>query len=142
MRHLFLTLLLSASCLLQAQVSDILGDWLTVDDATGDNYAVVRIYQADNGKYYGRIIEMLFPNTEDMRCAACKEADHDQPILGMVIIRDMEAKGDCLTGGRVLDPNNGKFYHGRITCEKGRLCLRGSLDRAGLLGRNQYWKRR
>ena len=28
----------------------ILGDWITVDDASGEQKSVVRIYQAENGK--------------------------------------------------------------------------------------------
>ena len=37
----------------------IVGEWITVDDATGEQKSVVRIYQADNGKYYGQIIKLF-----------------------------------------------------------------------------------
>jgi len=40
-----------------------------------------------------------------------------------------------------LDPESGKFYYGKIYLEKGRLVLRGSLDKRGWFGRNQTWIR-
>ncbi len=125
-----------------AQINEILGDWITVDDATGQSYSVVHIYQADNGKYYGKIAQMLIPGTEGEKCVACEGADKDKPILDMVIIRDMQEKDGALVGGKVLDPENGKFYYGKISIDKGKLKLRGSLDKAGLLGRSQYWNRK
>ena len=53
--------LLSAMLLtigLQAQ-NTIVGDWMTVDDKTGDNYSIVTIYQESDGLYYGKISKML-----------------------------------------------------------------------------------
>lgn len=138
----FLTLFSFAFIGVFAQINDILGDWITVDDATGDSFSVVHIYKGTNGKYYGKISQMLIAGTENEKCVACEGQDKDKPILGMVIIRDMQEKDGALVGGRVLDPNNGKFYYGKISLDKGRLKLRGSLDKAGLLGRSQYWKRK
>ncbi|MBR1809447.1 MAG: DUF2147 domain-containing protein [Paludibacteraceae bacterium] len=125
-----------------AQISKIIGDWVTVDDKTGQNYAVVSIYRADDGKYYGKITKMLIPGTENEKCIECTGEDKDKPVLGMVIIRAMTEKDGALVGGKVLDPENGKFYYGRISYDNGRLKLRGSLDKAGILGRSQYWDRK
>jgi uncharacterized protein (DUF2147 family) len=47
-----------------------------------------------------------------------------------------------LRGGKVLDPENGKFYYAKIYLENGKLILRGSLDKRGLLGRSQTWIRK
>ena len=44
-----------------------------------------------------------------------------------------------LVGGKVLDPESGKFYYGKIYLDGGKLVLRGSLDKRGFLGRNQTW---
>jgi len=137
---LLLALVQTVCC--QAQISKILGDWLTVDDKTGQNYAVVNIYKADDGKYYGQITKMLIPGTEKEKCVLCTDEDKDQPIQGMVIIRGMTEKDGALVGGKVLDPESGKFYYGKISIDNGRLKLRGSLDRAGILGRSQYWNRK
>lgn len=140
---IFATLMFMASLLPgYAQVNEILGEWYTVDDKTGDSYSVVTIYKGNNGKYYGKITEMLVPGTENELCTACKGDDYNKRILGMVIIRDMVEKDGVLTGGKVLDPDNGKFYYGKIFIEKGKLALRGSLDKWGTLGRTQYWNRK
>jgi len=123
-----------------SQVSSIVGSWKTIDDKTGEVKSIVRIYKETNGKYYGKI-EKLF-NNPDGKCDKCKDANKDKPILGMVIITDMVEKGDKLDGGFILDPANGEKYHATITYEKsGKLKLRGSLDKLGMLGRNQFWEK-
>ena len=57
-RNLFLVVALFFATTMLAQ-TPILGEWITVDDNSGEHKSVVRIYQADNGKYYGDIIERL-----------------------------------------------------------------------------------
>ena len=57
-RNLFLVVALFFATTILAQ-TPILGEWITVDDATGEQKSVVRIYQADNGKYYGQIIKLF-----------------------------------------------------------------------------------
>jgi uncharacterized protein (DUF2147 family) len=47
-----------------------------------------------------------------------------------------------LKGGRVLDPESGNFYYGKIYLKDGKLVLRGSIDKRGFLGRNQTWIRK
>ena len=62
---------------------------------------------------------------------------------GLVIMRRMkyDAKKNQLVGGKVLDPESGKFYYGKIYPQDGKLILRGSLDKHGIFGRNQTWIR-
>ena len=122
-----------------SQVSEIVGRWKTIDDKTGEEKSLVRIYKAEDGKYYGKI-EKLFKNP-DNKCVNCKGENKDKPILGMIIITDMKEKGDKLDGGFILDPANGETYYVTISYEKssGKLKLRGSLDKWGVMGRNQYW---
>ncbi|MBQ5388935.1 MAG: DUF2147 domain-containing protein [Paludibacteraceae bacterium] len=134
----FLLASLVMSACLWAQ-TPILGEWITVDDATGEHKSVVRIYQADNGMYYGQIVALLEENSDTAVCTACVGEDHNQPIVGLTIIRDMQLKDGELRGGKVLDPDNGKFYYAKVFLKDGKLILRGSLDKAGLLGRSQTW---
>ena len=117
----------------------ILGEWITVDDATNEQKSVVRIYQAEDSKYYGKIIQLFEENALEAVCEACTGEDHKQPIVGLTIIRDMQLKDGELRGGKVLDPDNGKFYYAKVSLKDGKLILRGSLDKAGLLGRSQTW---
>ena len=123
-----------------AQVEQIVGDWKTVDDKTGASYSIIHIYKADNGKYYGKIARMLVDDGIG-KCVNCTGEDKDKPYEELVIIRDMTEKNGQLVGGRVLEPETGKFYYGKIYLKDGNLVLRGSLDRAGILGRSQTWKR-
>ena len=120
----------------------ILGEWITVDDNTGEQKSVVTIYQADNGKYYGKIVELFELDAATAVCEECTGADHNQPIVGLIIIRDMQFVDGELRNGKVLDPDNGKFYYAKVYLKDGKLILRGSLDKAGLLGRSQTWLRK
>lgn len=138
-KTIFLLLALVASMTMSAQVSAILGDWKTVDDKTGQERTVVHIYKGTDGKYYGKIIKMLVPGTENEICEECKGADKGKPVLGMVIIRGFEEKDGALVNGRVLDPESGNTYYGKISLKDGKLVLRGSIDKAGILGRSQTW---
>jgi len=123
-----------------AQVAQIVGDWTTVDDKTGKQVSVVNIYKSSDGLYYGKITQLL-EGPKDAICIECEGDDHNKPMQGMVIIRGMKEVNGELREGKVLDPNNGKFYYARIYLEDGNLILRGSLDKRGLLGRNQTWVR-
>ena len=133
---LFLTLSLSAT----AQVNQIVGNWKTVDDKTGEVRSIVNIYKASDGLYYGKIAKMLIDAPVDV-CTECKDEDHNKPLVGLVIIRGMRDENGELRGGKVLDPESGKFYYGKIYLKDGKLVLRGSLDKKGFLGRNQTWLR-
>lgn len=132
---LFMLVAMSAS----AQVSAILGDWKTVDDKTGERRSIVTIYKGADGLYYGKISKMLMYTELDLKCDQCKGEDYNAPIEGLVIIRGMHAEDGQLVGGKVLDPESGKFYYGKIYMKDGKLVLRGSLDKRGFLGRNQTW---
>ncbi len=137
-RILFFAVTLLFTVTLCAQ-NPLLGEWITVDDATGEQKSIVRIYQADNGKYYGTIIQLLEENGGTAVCTECTGEDHNKPVVGLTIIRDMQLKDGELRGGKVLDPDNGKFYYAKVYLKDGKLILRGSLDKAGLLGRSQTW---
>ena len=139
MKRLVFFLFLFSSFSAFSQVSNIVGNWKTIDDKTGEEKSVVSIYKAADGKYYGKI-EKLFKNPNG-KCVNCKDENKDKPLMGMVIITDMKEKGDKLDGGFILDPENGEKYYVTISYEKdsGKLKLRGSLDKFGVLGRNQFW---
>ena len=141
MRKIVLAIVgLAFSYSVDAQVSAILGDWKTVDDKTGEIRSSVHIYQdTADGLYYGKIVKMY--EYADAVCDKCEGANKGKPILGLVIITGMKADGKALKGGTVLDPENGKKYYASISINEktGKLVLRGSLDKRGLFGRNQYW---
>lgn len=124
-----------------SQVDKIIGKWKTIDDADGSTKSIVHIFKSINGKYYGKI-EKLFKNP-DKKCSECEGVNKNKPILGMTIINGMIEKGLSLTGGTILDPNNGKVYRCNISLDSktDKLNVRGSLDKMGLIGRSQTWIR-
>lgn len=138
MKHFFLFAFLCCTLCVNGQVNAIVGDWATMDDKSGESYSTVRIYKATDGLYYGKIHKMLVG--KDLTCTECVGADKDKPLEGLVIIRGFKEKNGELVGGRVLDPESGKFYYGKIYLKDGHLVLRGSIDKLGVLGRSQSWR--
>lgn len=138
-----LTLLVMMSITAFGQVSSMLGEWVTVDDKTGEQRSIVKLYQGKNGLYYGAISKLLIDVPEKI-CKLCPDEDKNKPLEGLVIIRGMQynEKDNQLQGGRVLDPESGNFYYGKIYLKDGNLVLRGSIDKRGFLGRNQTWIRK
>lgn len=137
----FLSALLFAgvATLAQAQIAAIVGQWKTVDEKTGEQHSLVEIYKEKDGLYYGTIRQML--KSPNAVCTACEGDEKGKPLTGMTIIRQMKEVDGELKGGTILDPKSGKTYYVTITHEKetGKLKLRGSLDKRGFLGRNQFW---
>jgi uncharacterized protein (DUF2147 family) len=128
------------SCTVGAQVSAILGEWKTVDDKSGEVRALIRIYKDSvDGLYYGKIVKLY--KYADAVCFKCEGEDKGKPVLGLTIIAGMKAEHNALKGGTILDPENGKKYYSSVSIDEksGKLVVRGSLDKRGLLGRNQYW---
>ena len=114
------------------------GKWNTVDDKSGKVTSEVQLYD-QGGKLYGKIIGLPEPNDaagKPKTCTKCQGADKDQPIVGLVIIKDLAPDGDRYKGGTVLDPDDGKVYKAEIWQEGGKLKVRGYI---GPLFRTQTW---
>ena len=118
---------------------DILGKWKTVDDETGANKSIVEIYKKD-GKIFGKVIKILKPFDEKTLCQNCEGDKKDKPILGMVIIKNLEKDGEYYRNGTIFDAENGKEYKCRIALDKetGKLQVRGYI---AFLYLTQYWIR-
>lgn len=133
--------ILGISCLLSttlwAQVDQIVGEWITQNDK-GEKVSEVKIFKATNGMYYGRVLKLL-TRPQDTPCSACTGDLKDKPIVGLQILTNLKQDGAELTGGRILDPKNGKTYYCSVALKDGKLEIRGSLDKGGLLGRTQTW---
>ncbi len=123
-----------------SQTNKIVGKWFTIDE-DGNKKSLVNIYKAPNGTYEGVIVKLL-TGDPNRNCVKCTGAEKDKPITGMRFIKNLKADDDKLTGGTILDPLDGKVYSCSISFDKksGKLKVRGSLDRMGIIGRNQTWE--
>lgn len=134
--------LLPAPAAAQGAMSPV-GRWKTHDDDTGEEKGIVRIRE-EGGKLYG-VIEHVYPKPgldPNPKCEKCEGAKKDKPVVGLEILWGLERDGDEWTGGRILDPENGKTYRCFIEVIDGgrRLKVRGYLG-VSLFGRTQYWDR-
>ena len=137
---LLLTLLFIQS---YAQSMSPIGSWKTIDDVTGREKSIVKIWE-ENSKLYGKIIKLFrLPDEDpDPICDKCKGKNKDKRVLGMTILWDLSYKKDVWKGGKILDPDNGKIYGCKIkVIDNGeKLEVRGFLG-ISLLGRNQIWEK-
>ncbi|WP_461532824.1 DUF2147 domain-containing protein [Sinomicrobium sp.] len=118
----------------------VFGKWKTIDDETGQEKSIVEIYEED-GKVYGKVVEILNKDRQDARCDKCKGEKKDQPILNMIIIDGLKKDGNEYSGGTILDPNKGKEYKCKIWVDEedqGKLNVRGYV---AFLFRTQNWFR-
>ncbi len=119
------------------------GKWKTIDDATGKPKSIVRIWEKD-GEMMGVIDELIREPGEELNpaCTECEGERKGQPIKGMNILWGLRQDGTEWSGGKILDPANGKTYKCYIEVVDGgrRLKVRGFVGFA-LLGRTQYWQR-
>jgi len=118
-----------------------LGLWKTFDDKSGKPRSLVRIYLQD-GRYYGRIEQSFTPDAETRVCSACADERKNQPILGLLIIRNMALRDADYGGGDILDPESGSIYRCKFHLEKDGtiLVVRGFIG-LPLFGRSQTWQR-
>ena len=141
---LSLCLVFCTSHLALAQSSPV-GLWKTVDDDTGHDKSLVRITES-RGILEGRIEALLDPDDPaDARCEQCTDDRRNQRLLGMVIIRgsrQADNKPGRWDDGEILDPDNGKTYHLKLTLSPDgrKLDVRGYIG-TPLFGRTQTWMR-
>jgi uncharacterized protein (DUF2147 family) len=126
-----------------AQMTPV-GTWHSIDDKTGEAKAEIQIADKD-GALSGRVVKSLRndPNAKKT-CDECKDDRKGKDIIGMEIIRGVkpDASGENLwaSGGKILDPENGKEYTVKMVPQEGgkKLQVRGYI---GPFYRTQVWLR-
>ena len=114
------------------------GVWVSVDDVLNQRKSEISLY-VEGGKLYGQIARLLLEEDKGKQCVACKGDLKNKPIEGLTIIEGLEWDGTAWTGGKILDPANGKQYSCTLTLEDDQtLKVRGYLG-ISLLGRTQTW---
>ena len=142
-KFFFLFLFVATATLAQAQVSKMLGQWNTYDDKTGDLRSTVNIYEENDT--YQAVITILYEKDTNGKFKVMKApyAKEYEGVVGTKLFSEMKVHGDQLKG-KIYDPESQKTYNGKVSykAKSDELIVRGSLDKAGLLGRSQTWKRK
>ena len=118
------------------------GKWHSIDDKTKEVKSEITISES-SGVLSGKVSKILRKDAKpDAKCEECTDARKGQPMLGLEIIRGgkKEEGADVWSGGKILDPENGKEYSLKLTPQEGgkQLAVRGSI---GPFGRTQTWVR-
>jgi uncharacterized protein (DUF2147 family) len=115
------------------------GNWQVIDD-DGKPGGHVQTYLVD-GQLFGKVTQSRPGRPPNELCTKCPGELRNQPVVGMVIIRNFHPEGDQWVGGTVLDPKNGKIYHGKIwMLSPDKLRMRGFVG-ISLFGRTETWTR-
>ena len=144
MRLVLLQLVLAAiSPIVSAATPDLSspeGLWAPTD-GEGRPLGLIRIFKQD-GAFYGRIEPDSRGDHSSARCIRCTDDRMDQPVIGLVIMRNLKLKDDEYVGGDILDPDTGGVYRCKFQLTDGgrKLRMRGYLL-VSLLGRTQIWVR-
>lgn len=94
-----------------------IGTWKTIDDETGEEKSHVEIYEKD-GKLFGKITKLL--NASSTTCSNCSGDRQGKPLVDLVILWDMEKKGDVWKGGKIFSPTKDKEYRCKIWFDDGK----------------------
>ena len=128
---------------LGAQEPSAAGRWKTVDDRTNQVKSIVLIEEA-NGELRGKVERICAPPAKEANplCEKCPGDLRNKPVIGMQIMWGLKKSGNEYTGGRVMDPEDGKIYRCKLRLVDGgkKLELRGYIG-FSLLGRTQTWIR-
>ena len=120
------------------------GKWHTIDDKTKEIKSEITITET-GGMITGRVSKVLRKDAKpDAKCDECTDARKGLPIVGLEIIRGgkKEDGADVWSGGKILDPENGKEYSFKLTPQEGgkQLLVRGFIG-SPMFGRSQTWVR-
>lgn len=91
----------------------IFGKWKTIDDRSGSEKSIVKIYEKD-GKVYGTINRILENEGNDTVCTICEGKYKNKPLIGVNVIKGLKKDGNYYEGGKLFDPEKGKEYKGKI----------------------------
>lgn len=116
------------------------GLWKSYDDQ-GKPTGFIRVTE-DAGILIGRVERGLPEEKQVQFCSVCKDERKNQPLLGMVIIKGLKAKGDYFEGDQILDPFTGNTYRVKLKLKDqgNKMEVRGFIG-VSLFGITQIWER-
>jgi uncharacterized protein (DUF2147 family) len=116
------------------------GIWKNIDDEDGKAKSHIEVSE-NKGIYTATIIKLL-PAATIRHCKKCGDDKKGRSLEGMDIVWDMKQESKKkLTGGRILNPKNGKDYQCAMELDGNDILkVRGYLG-TELLGQTQLWYR-
>ena len=120
------------------------GYWKVIDDKTGRARAIAHIEER-NGELVGRIEKLLEPTKGNPNpiCTKCPGTKRGKPVIGLEFLWGFKRESKGWSDGYVLDPEEGRTYHGNMELHDGgrRLKLFGYVRVIVKIGRSQVWVR-
>lgn len=138
MRSIYIFFLLALYALPMSS-QDIFGKWVTFDE-NGMERTVVEIYEEED-RVYGKIIEILDSADKEVLCEKCDSDDHNRPILGLMIIKNLKFDGTYYRNGSILSPEKGKRYKCRLSIEKDDPNVLEVRSYIAFMHETQFWRR-
>ncbi len=118
----------------------IFGAWNSFDEETNRLESVIEVYEK-NDQVFAKIIKITNLENQGATCINCSGERKNTPILGMNILTGLKKDGDEWSGGKILDPKNGKEYKCYIQLlDKNTLKIRGYIG-FSMFGRTAIWKK-
>lgn len=111
MKMKYLIIILLSVQFIYAQ--NVEGYWKTIDE-DGIAKSIVKVYKTEDGKIEGKVHKIMKVSKRDKLCTACKGEMKNQPVEGLVIMKDLEQDGEKFEDGEITDPENGKTYDCKI----------------------------
>jgi uncharacterized protein (DUF2147 family) len=134
MKKLLATFVLSLFSVMS--FAQIEGKWKTIDDETGKPKSIVEVFKKSDGKYYGKIVQLLI-KPENNNCVKCKDDRKNKPLIGLEIIRGLSKDGNEFGGGTITNPKDGKSYKTEIVREGNTLKVKALI--MGIAMKTQTW---
>lgn len=118
--------------------AQIEGKWKTIDDETGKPKSIVEIFKKSDGKYYGKINQLLI-KPENNNCVKCKDDRKNKPLVGMEVIRGLSKIDDEFVNGTITNPKDGKSYKTEVVKEGNKLKVKAIVF--GIAMKTQTWEK-
>lgn len=135
-------LLLACGAPLYAAEPLVNGLWEQTDDS-GRVGGWFLFFERD-GLFNGALVR-AFPKPGEPQmptCSNCKDDQKGAPMMGLIIVKDMQRRGLSYENGTILDPRDGSIYRAKLELSPDgqRLTVRGFLG-IELFGQSQVWRR-